>query len=131
MKFERSDIGNIGVDCSGLYHDDNRILNTFTNKPIHTKITKAEYLALENLRKDKDHIIVKADKGVVLVVMDKTESITKCEALLQENSNFSNLTHNQNTHIVLSPHPRKAPSSLGLSTQKTINTSHLLDLHLQ
>ena len=23
------------------------------------------------------------------------------------------------------------PSSLGLSTQKTINTSHLLDLHLQ
>ena len=24
-----------------------------------------------------------------------------------------------------------APSSLGLSTQKTINTSHLLDLHLQ
>ena len=29
------------------------------------------------------------------------------------------------------PHPRGAPSSLGLSTQKTINTSHLLDLHLQ
>ena len=29
------------------------------------------------------------------------------------------------------PHPRGAPSSLGLSTQKTTNTSHLLDLHLQ
>ena len=29
------------------------------------------------------------------------------------------------------PHPRGAPSSLGLSTEKTINTSHLLDLHLQ
>ena len=29
------------------------------------------------------------------------------------------------------PHPRGAPSLLGLSTQKTINTSHLLDLHLQ
>ena len=25
-----------GVDCSGLYHDVNRILNTFTNKPINT-----------------------------------------------------------------------------------------------
>ena len=35
-----------GVDCSGLYHDVNRILNTFTNKPIHTDITKAEDLAL-------------------------------------------------------------------------------------
>ena len=29
------------------------------------------------------------------------------------------------------PQPRGALSSLGLSTQKTINTSHLLDLHLQ
>ena len=71
-----------GVDCSGLYDDINRILNTFTNKPIHTNITKTEHLALENLRKDKDHIIVTADKGVVLVVMDKTEYIMKCEALL-------------------------------------------------
>ena len=52
-----------GVDCSGLYHDVNRILNAFTNKPIHTNITKSEHLALEYLRKDKDCIIVTADKG--------------------------------------------------------------------
>ena len=75
-----------GVDCSGLYHDINRILNTLTSKPIHTNITKSEHLALENVRKDKDCIIVTADKGVALVVMDKTEYITKCEALLQDNS---------------------------------------------
>ena len=62
-----------GVDCNGLYHDVNRILNTFTNKLIHTNITKSEHLALENLRKDKNCIIVTADKGVVLVVMDKRE----------------------------------------------------------
>ena len=68
------------MDCSDLYHDVNRILNTFTNKPIHTNITKSEHLALENLRKNKDRIIVTANKGVVLVVMDKTEYITKCEA---------------------------------------------------
>ena len=67
-----------GVDCSAFYHDINRILNTFTYKPIHTNITKSEHLALENLRKDKDHIIVTAVKGVALVVMDKTEYITKC-----------------------------------------------------
>ena len=29
------------------------------------------------------------------------------------------------------PNPTGASSSLGLSTQKTTNTSHLLDLHLQ
>ena len=45
---------------------------------------KAEHLALENLRKDRDCIIVTSDKGVALVVMDKAETITKCEALLQE-----------------------------------------------
>ena len=66
-----------GVDCSGLYHDGNRIPNTHTNKLIHTNITKAEHLSLENLRKDKDHIIVTANKGVILVVIDKTEYITK------------------------------------------------------
>ena len=71
-----------GVDSSGLYHIVNRILNTFMNKQVHTDITKSEHLALENLRKDKDCIIVIADKGVALVVMDKMEYITKCEALL-------------------------------------------------
>ena len=81
-----------GVDHSGLYHDVNRILNTFINKPIHTNITKSEHLALKNLRKDKDSIIVTADKGVVLVVMDKPEYITKCEALLQPNSVYQHFS---------------------------------------
>ena len=48
---------------------------------MHTYITKSEHLALENLRKDKDYIIVPADKSLALVVMDKTEYITKCEDL--------------------------------------------------
>ena len=80
-----------GVDCSCLYHDINKILNTYTNKPIHTNITKSEHLALENLRKDKDCINVTADKGVALVVMNKTEYITKYEALLQDNAIYLHL----------------------------------------
>ena len=80
-----------GVDYIGLYHDVNRILNTFTNKPIHTNITKSEHFALENLRKDKNCIIVTADRGVALVVMDKTEYITKFEGLLQDNSVYQHL----------------------------------------
>ena len=39
--------------------------------PINRNITKAEYLALENLWKGNDCIIVTTDKGVALVVMDK------------------------------------------------------------
>ena len=81
-----------GVDCSSLYHDVNRILNTYTNKPIHRNITTVVHLALENLRNDKDHITVTADKGVALVVMDKTEYITKCEALLQDHSVYQHLS---------------------------------------
>ena len=81
-----------GVDYSGLYHDVNGILNTYINKAIHTNITKAEHQALENLRKDKDQIIVTADKGVALVIMDKITYITKCEALLQDNSVYQLLS---------------------------------------
>ena len=65
-----------GVDCSGLYYNVNRICNTYTSKPTHTNITKEEYLAIESLRKNKGHIIVTADKGLALVVMDETEYIT-------------------------------------------------------
>ena len=41
--------------------------------------------------KDKDHIIITADKGMALVVMDKSGYITKCEAHLQENSVYQHL----------------------------------------
>ena len=61
-------------------------------KPVNTNITISEHLALENLRKDKDCIIVTANKGVALVVMDKTEYITKCEALLRDNSVYQHLS---------------------------------------
>ena len=79
-------------DCSGLYHNINRICNTYTNKQKHTNITKAEYIALENLGKDKDCIIVTADKGVTLVAMDITEYLTKCEALQEDNSVHQHLS---------------------------------------
>ena len=40
-----------------------------------------------------------ADKGVTLVVMDKTEYITKCEALLQDNSDYQHLSKNTSQTI--------------------------------
>ena len=36
-----------GVDCSGLYHDVNRIWYSYTNKPIHTNITKTGHYHLK------------------------------------------------------------------------------------
>ena len=34
--------------------------------------------ALHNLKKDNNHVVLSADKGVVLVVMDKDTYIKKC-----------------------------------------------------
>ena len=80
-----------------------RILNTFTNKLTHTNITKSEHLAFENVRKDKDCIIVTADKGMFLVVMDKTEYISKCEALPQDNSVYQHLSKDTSPTIHKEP----------------------------
>ena len=37
-----------GIDCSDLYDNVSIILNSYITKPMHTNITKAEHLALEN-----------------------------------------------------------------------------------
>ena len=84
-----------GVDWSDLYHDVNRIFNTYTSKLIHRNITKAEHLTLENCKKVKDHIIVTAEKGVDLILMNKTEYTRKREALLQEHSVYQH--HSKDT----------------------------------
>ena len=59
---------------------------TPTSRNQYVQTTKTEHLALEHLRKDEDYITVTTDKGIALVVMDKTEYIAICKALLQNNS---------------------------------------------
>ena len=62
-------------------------------------MNESEHLSLENLRKDKDYIIVTADKDVTLAVMDETEYITKCETLLQDNSFYQHLSKDMSPTI--------------------------------
>ena len=44
-------------------------------------------------------IFVTADEGVALVVIDKTEYITKCEAPLQDNSDYQHLSKDTSQNI--------------------------------
>ena len=88
-----------GFDCSCLYHAVYIILNTYTNKLIHTNCTKAEHLALENPRKDEDHVIVTADKGVALVVMDK-QNTSQNVKLYYKTIQFTNIS--PKTHLQIS-----------------------------
>ena len=53
-------------------------------KPPKSNITIEERRALAELRKDKSKIILTADKGVSLVVMDREEYVRKAQALLDQ-----------------------------------------------
>ena len=46
--------------------------------------TKEEWEAIKTLREDPSHVVLTADKGVALVVMDKSQYIDKCMALLND-----------------------------------------------
>ena len=47
-------------------------------------LTKQERLGLAQLKKDKDRVILPADKGVAMVVMDMEDYITKAQSLLSQ-----------------------------------------------
>ena len=47
-------------------------------------LTKQERLDLAQLKKDKERVILIANKGVAMVVMDKEDYITKAESLLSQ-----------------------------------------------
>ena len=51
-----------------------------------TNITRAEQKALSELKKDNNRVILTADKGTCLVVMDKEEYINKSQDLLNEDT---------------------------------------------
>ena len=47
-------------------------------------ISKMEREAIKTLKEDNTHVVLTADKGVAMVVMDKSSYIDKCMALLQD-----------------------------------------------
>ena len=52
------------------------------NTPQH--LSKEEFLALQNLRKNKNIVIQKSDKGNSIVVVDKADYLDKMENLLND-----------------------------------------------
>ena len=51
-------------------------------------ITKQEKEAIKTLREDSSQVVLTADKGVALVVMDKSQYIEKCMALLNDTKTY-------------------------------------------
>ena len=57
--------------------------------PPKPNLTKAQALALRELKRDREHIVLTADKGVAMVIMDRQDYINKANSLLNQNTNRS------------------------------------------
>ena len=61
-----------------------KLLQQDQNKRRSTNVSKEEFKALRELKKDNNMLILTADKGVALVVINKTDYIKNAEDLLKE-----------------------------------------------
>ena len=74
--------------CSTLKKEDAMDLRSNINSLLRKaqvfkpNLTKQERIGLAQLKTDKDRVILTANKGVAMVVMDKEEYVTKVQELL-------------------------------------------------
>ena len=61
-----------------------RLLKQNQNNRREAHISKEEFRALRKLKIDKNRLILTADKGVALIVIDKADYIKKAKELLKE-----------------------------------------------
>ena len=54
--------------------------------PSKPNLTKAQKLAIKELKRDRDHIVLTVDKGVAMVIMDRQDYINKANSLLNQNT---------------------------------------------
>ena len=67
-------------DAEELRADIDRVLKS--SHPPKPNLTKAQNLALRELKRDRDHIVLTADEGVAMVIMDRQDYINKANSLL-------------------------------------------------
>ena len=74
-----------GVDCSEYYQKTKDLLQDYEGKcASHPNISKMEREAIKTLKEDDTQIVLTADKGVAIVVMDKSSYFDKCMGFLQD-----------------------------------------------
>ena len=75
-----------GKDCTDIYQKTKEIVQHYkkqegTHLEHHQERT---WQAIKTLREDASHVVLTAEKGVALVVMDKSQYIDKCMAFLDD-----------------------------------------------
>ena len=61
-------------------------MGTKSLSPLKPNLTKAQNLAIRELKKDRDHIVLTADKAVAMEIMDRQDYISKANNLLSINT---------------------------------------------
>ena len=69
-------------DAEELRANINRVLRA--SHPTKPNLTKAQNLAIRELKRDRDCIVLTADKGVAMVIMDRQDYISKANNLLSQ-----------------------------------------------
>ena len=100
-----------GVDCSEYYQKTKDLLQDCKGKcASHPNISKMEREAIKTLKEDNTCVVLTANKGVAMVVMDKSSYIDKCMALLQDTNVYQpcrDLTGQINRQVQATRHKLK------------------------
>ena len=64
--------------------DINQVLRS--SHPPKPNLTKAQIIALRKIKRHRDCIVLTADKGVAMVIMDRQDHVNKANSLLNQNT---------------------------------------------
>ena len=81
--FKPPDVEEVRADISWILRQ---------SEPLKPNLTREEWKDIKQLESDKDCIVVTADKGVAVVVMDRNEYIKKMKNLLEDTITYSPLS---------------------------------------
>ena len=66
---------------------------------LRPNLSKGEMAVIKQLKADKDRIILTADKGVTLVIMERKDYIEKAQQLLQDPNTYKTIPTDPTTKI--------------------------------
>ena len=108
-------------EADELRSDVNRILKQLQQQ--HNKqcnLNPSQCRALTELKQDNSRVVLTADKGVAMVIMDKQGYINKAQTLLQDTNTYKVLPKDPTSHLKnkLITLLKDIKQTKGLSTQK-------------
>ena len=96
--------------------------NYNNNVPQH--LSKEEFLALQNLRKNKNIVIKKSDKGNSVVIVDKADYLDKMENLINDTQKFEKINLKNDGILNFAVNQEKRVDNISKKLVTTNSTSY-------